>query len=382
MTMTGKQRMRAAMLGEEVDRVPIWLREGFDLHRPIPDVEHFSQGWKAEPDYVALMDFAREHCDMLVGWSPGGHFNRTLGIPPHAIRHETEHVDANTRRTHTTIDTPTGRLTSIHESHRGVATSWQVKYPVESLADLEKLRSVPFEVVPVSYAAYDRGRQALGDRGVMCLGVSSPWVVMSTCMPFELALMWSTAERALVHELLAEITRRFRACLAAVFARPLDTVANMGGSEQCTPPIMSPGAYAEFVTPYDGQIVAFLKERNIPVNCHCHGRVAGALREMVKMGFDSTDPVEPAGLGGDGDVSMAEAREIVGGELTLCGNLQYDELERSSPQQIRARVREIIDTGKRRLVLAASAGAISRMTPRMIANYHAWISEAIEYGRA
>jgi uroporphyrinogen-III decarboxylase len=371
--MTGKERMLAAMLGEAVDRPPIWLREGFDFLQPIPGADHFSQGWKADPEYVELLEFAREHCDMRVGWSAGGHFNRTLAIPPHVMKRETETVDADTRRARTIIETPKGRLTSVHESRRGQSMSWHIKYPVENLEDLAKLRSVPFEVAPVSYEQYERQRKAVGDRGVVCLGLSSPWVVMAACMPFELALSWSITERNLVHELLEEITERFLAGLEIIFTRPLETVANIGGSEQCTPPMMSPEAYAEFVTPYESRLVAFLRKHGVAANCHCHGRVRHALPEMIKSGFESTDPVEPPDLGGDGDVTMAEAREIVGDRLTLCGNFQFDEMERSTPDQIRARVREILDTGRQRLIVAASAGPIARMTSRMIANYRAWI---------
>jgi uroporphyrinogen-III decarboxylase len=199
-------------------------------------------------------------------------------------------------------------------------------------------------------------------------------------MSYENALAWSALERNLFHETLEEITRRILACLDALLTRPLDTIANIGGSEQCTPPMMSPDAYAEFVTPYDGRVVARLNAAGIPVNCHCHGHVAAALSEMVAMGFASTDPVEPPFNGGD--VTIARAREIVGDRLTLCGNLQFQELERSTPDRIRARVREILDTGRRRLVVGASAGPISRLTPRMIANYRAWIEEAIAYQQA
>jgi len=276
--------------------------------------------------------------------------------------------------------TPGGDLFSVTEAHRGSNTAWHTKYPVQSLEDLDKLRSVPFEVAPVSYASYENQRPLLGDRGVLCLGLSSPWVVFSTCMPFELALEWSVTERSLVHEVLEEITERALACLRVVLDRPLDTIANTGGSEQCTPPMMSPESYAEFVTPYDGRLVALLNEHDIPVNCHCHGHVSHVLPQLVEMGYASTDPVEPE-LGG-GDLPIARARELVGGRLTLIGNLQFDELEHASSDHIRRRVREIIDSGRRRLVLSASAGPISRMSENMLLNYRAWVDEAVAYGAA
>ena len=377
--MTGRERLLAALRGDPVDRPPLWLREGFDFADPLPDAADFTLGWRREPDYVELFEFAREHCDTFGNWSPGAHFNRLLHVPPSRMSGTTEQPDADTLRTTTVIDTPKGPLTRVSEQRRGVRTAWVVKEPVETLEDLDKLRGVPFEVEPVNYESYETNRRALGDRGLMCFWVASPWVAFAAGMSFQTALLWSVTERNMVHEILEENTRRALACLEAVFSRDLDTVVVIGGSEQCTPPMMSPDAYAEFVTPYDGRLVAFLKERGCLVQCHCHGKVRRALPEMIKMGHDATDPVEPPPAG---DVTMAESREIVGDRMTLLGDFEFDELETATPEHIRRRVREILDTGRRRLILAASAGPISKMTPTLIANYRAWIEEALSYGRA
>jgi uroporphyrinogen-III decarboxylase len=98
---------------------------------------------------------------------------------------------------------------------------------------------------------------------------------------------------------------------------------------------------------------------------------------MIEEGADATDPVEPPPAG---DCTYAEAREIAGDELTLMGNLEFDELEFSPPEHIRERVREILSHGNRRLILAASAGPISSVSPRLATNYRTWIDTALEYG--
>jgi uroporphyrinogen-III decarboxylase len=250
---------------------------------------------------------------------------------------------------------------------------------VENRDDLEKLRSVPFEVGEVSYHTFDEEARRLGDGGVMCLSLSSPWVVFSSCMPFELALEWSVAESTLVHECLQEITRRILACLEVVFQRPLaDIVANIGGSEQCTPPMMGPDAYQRFVTPYETPIASFLAAHSVPLNCHCHGMIRDAIPEMILAGMAATDPVEPPPMG---NVTIAEARALAGDRLTLCGNLEWQELVESPPGVIRRRVREIMETGSRRLVMAASAGPVTAMGPATIRNYREWIDAVLEFGQ-
>ena len=142
---------------------------------------------------------------------------------------------------------------------------------------------------------------------------------------------------------------------------------------------MAPDAYDKWVTPYETQIAAFLKSKGVPLNCHCHSHVARALSSMVKAGMSSTDPVEPPP---QGDVTIEAARKTVGNRLTLVGNIEWQELVEASPDKIRQRVREIIDSGKQRLIISSSAGTQSLMPPELIANYRAWIEEALEYGVA
>jgi uroporphyrinogen-III decarboxylase len=212
----------------------------------------------------------------------------------------------------------------------------------------------------------------------MRLGFSSPIVIISGCLPFERFLELTVTENAFYHELLTEITRRTLRLIDAVFAHSdIDTTVNFGGSEQCTPPMMSPHAFDEFVVPYDGQLVRRLKEHGVLVHYHVHGKIRHALKCLVDMSVDSTDPVEPPPAG---DVTYAEAREIVGDDLTLVGNLEWDELAYGEPEQTRQRVREILALGNRRLILGSSAGPISRITPRIAANYRAWVEAALRYG--
>ncbi len=403
--MTGKQRLEAATRGDPVDRVPIWLREGFPIGERYPDPDHFTLGWLDDPLYRDLYADVAPHADPIVGWGLGGWMNRHLLISPRRVHRELTQVNDDLIRVDGTIDTVDGPLTFIDEIRRGAATTWLVKPPAENLDDLRKLAETPWDFEPddlLPYIGtppaegqapeprpmglsglgtgtdYQTAYAYLGDRGIMRLGFSSPIVIISGCLPFEQFLELTVTENAFYHELLTEITRRTLCLIDAVFAHnDIDTTVNFGGSEQCTPPMMSPRAFDEFVVPYDGPLVRRLKEYGALVHFHVHGRVRHALRCLVDMGVDSTDPVEPPPAG---DVTYAEAREIVGDDLTLVGNLEWDELAYGEPEQIRQRVREILAMGNRRLILGSSAGPISQITPRIAANYRAWVETALRYG--
>ena len=68
-----------------------------------------------------------------------------------------------------------------------------------------------------------------------------------------------------------------------------------------------------FVTSYDGRIIRRLKDYGVPVLMHCHGKVRAALPEMIRMGVDAKEPVEPPPAG---DVTIEEAKDIAGNYKT------------------------------------------------------------------
>ncbi len=379
--MTSRERLFAAMRGEPVDRVPIWMREGFPPQRPLPEEDDFSRGWMADPLYQELYEYVEPHRDRTFGWGGGG-FNRTLMIPSDYIdNEEIERTDEHVRN-RTIVRTPDRNLTYLNERQRGKATGWNLEYPVKSVDDLRALAGVPFEVdqeaVVNAYESYLDAEERAGEDGAPWAFISSPIVCISGAMKFELFLQLSITERELFHELLETITQRNLAILRAIFNHgPIDSVWTLGGSEQCTPPMMSPTAYDEFVVPYDGQIIDFLHDHGCPVNIHCHGKVSHALECMIEEEADGTDPVEPPP---DGDTTYGEARKIAGDDLTLLGNLEFDDLEHKKPAQIREHVRDQLSCGTNRLILTTSAGPISQVSRRLVDNYKAWIDAALEFG--
>ena len=278
--------------------------------------------------------------------------------------------DGEIRRHRTQIDTPHGALHTSHEVHQGEAFGWVVKPLVENLEQLRMLMEIPWSLTSEGIRqARENYREADGSAARMALRcfLSSPVVCLSGCMDFATFLGVSAADPEWMHENCAEITRRQLAVLEAIWEDGLlDTTICIGGSEQCTPPMMRPTAFDDYVVPYEGQIVGWLKSRGVAVQCHCHGKVRHALRAMVEMGCDATDPVEPPPAG---DGSITEARQIVGDQLCLVGNLEWDELCFSDPAHIRERVRQIMSVGPRRLVVSASAAPVSAVDPALVRNY-------------
>lgn len=380
-SMTSFERLSAAFTGQKVDRVPIWFREGFPEYKPLPEKDDFLCGWMSDPLYCELYNYIEPHADFFLRWGCSS-LNRMLMAPYKSITTKVKQESDNLVRITNEIRTGSKTIYQVYERKRGTNTSWCTKHAVESLEDLYALANMEFETdeeaLKVSLAGYNRAVETGPKRGIPSLFISSPIATISGTMPFQLFLELSLLEKELFHRLLEETTRRILLVLEKLFELGNITgVVTLGGSEQCTPPMMNPEAYDEFVTPCDVQIIDFLHSKGILVNIHCHGKVRHALGSMVRIKADGTDPVEPSPAG---DVTYAEAREIVGDNLTLLGNIESHDFEHSTTSDIRNKVKEILRHGNRRLILANSAGPISAVSRKLVDNYKAWLDAALEFG--
>lgn len=372
--MTGRERIKAALTGAPVDRPPLNLGPQFRLYeRELPN-DDFLWGWMKEKRFLELREYARPLCDSYCGIEPPL-FNRYMMISANRITTELKQVSADKRIIIGTICLPGGNL--YYEDHQtsGFATDWHVVVPGDSMSALEQMISAPFEVdekaVRESVRLFEELDEKLGDNGYPQIFLPSPAVAISHCMHLENFLELCYTEPKTVHDYCKEITRRISICIDALFSqRKFDCSVVFGGSEQFTPPMMNPKSFDEFVVPYEGVLVKQLKKYNIPLECHCHGRVSYALKKIMEMGYDATDPVEPPP---QGDITLEEARKIAGDRLTIMGNIELVEIENGEPEQIKEHVRRIIATGQNRLIIADAGGLRQRVTERMDLNYRAWI---------
>ena len=382
--MTGKERVIAAIKGEKTDRVPIWLGWEWYYHQPLPEADDFSRGWKQKPEYKRVFEYASQYADTL---HPCGTnlFNRFGVLPPYRIINDDGiHTDPDTISMQGYLDLPDRKLYFENEARRGQATTWNIKHPVHSLEDLDAILETAFEI---DQSALEFGVKNLrsqyekvGDRGLLRVSISSPMITISNCMSMQSFLEACGAEEGYMHQALNEVTRRILLIIDPLFTQlaDMDILINVGGSEQCVPPLMSPDMYDRLVIPYEKQIVDKLKrDYNFLCNCHCHGRVRHALQSMMEIGFDCTDPVEPPPMG---DVTFEEARRIVGDKMTLIGNIEFEELEFLKPCQITERIKEILSGGSHRVIIGTSGGPITEVSKNLEANYFALIDAALKYG--
>jgi uroporphyrinogen-III decarboxylase len=115
---------------------------------------------------------------------------------------------------------------------------------------------------------------------------------------------------------------------------------------------------------------------------HCHGRLADILDGIAEIAPSALEPLEilPAVTA---DVTMAYLKKTLGHKMCLMGGIQARELETFTPQQIKHRVREVLEVaapGGGFVLLPTSTPIEYPLNPRLVDAYRAYFQAAREYG--
>jgi len=375
--LSSRERILRTARGEPVDRVPVMAPIAWS---PLWRITGEEPEWTSDPNYAAVRELAEQHCDELVGFRTDGMFDRRFLLTPQEFIDPRPVEAAGPRRRQVTlVHSPKGVLRTVEEWEVGVRTAWYREPLVKSKEDVGRLLSVPYRFHKPDLCAAFAERDRLGERGVMQVGVSTPMVCVSRLMRFEQFLEWCLTERDLVETLIRIAQERIYERLAWLLDRGAGPVVWFGGSEQATPPMMSPALYDALVVRYDGPLFDLVHAHGCYVHVHCHGRVAGILERLVEMGADMLDPVEPPP---QGDIQMDEAKRRVAGRITLMGNIEFRDLEFCTPDEIERKVKAaLLGGGLSHTILYCTATPIMSVTGRYRDNAIRYIEAGLRYGR-
>jgi len=357
--MTPRERFLAVMRGEITDRVPLEL-PGFH-YASREDLAHVENPRKRE---IVERVFDQLHFSVDVK----NDHNRFLCTPPQRMREEHTTLPNGHRLTHGTIDTPKGELTFDWHVDPDVGTGWMVKYPCETREDIEKIQSVPWErppdIVPPDMENLPEG---FADRGLVTTHLSSPFVCVAAMMKYDTFLEMCATDLEWIRELTEVVLQRELDLLDAVFAEPGIEYVWMGGSEWVTPPMGSPNLYDTLVQGPERAIIERIKSLgNAIAHIHCHGNIRHALPRTIERGGDYTEPVEPPP---DGDITLAEAKELARGRIALGGNVEARLLHNENEAAVERASRAAFEGGKRRFVFRPSEGHTPHLPDREYRNW-------------
>jgi len=216
----------------------------------------------------------------------------------------------------TTVDTPKGMLRSV--TRTTTKMSMVKEYLLKTFDDVDRFLSVPYEPPRISPRAYIEWNERVGDSGLVLAGTPNA-VMIAADNGFGPAVFNELCLRdfSRLRDFVKIGAERVGQYVEAMLKGGIEAVRIVGAEYAC-PTFLHPRFFRELVHAYDKKLIGEIKGWPAIAYMHCHGRIRGIAEMIRDMGPDALDPIErPPG----GDVDLAYAKQILGDDICLVGNL-------------------------------------------------------------
>ncbi|MBN2048160.1 MAG: hypothetical protein JW750_09980 [Anaerolineaceae bacterium] len=375
--MTRKQRLMAAIRGEAVDRPPVCFYElnGVD---EIPDPRDPFNVFTG-PRWADLIGLVREQSDRIVMRGP-----KILDSsnPLDELTSTEGWIDESSGSyfERKTITFQRHQWTQLTRRDRDINTVWTLEHFIKNRRDLDKWITLPRPVIghQVDVGAVVDLETELGETGIVMLDSGDPLCSAAGLFEMGTYTILAYTEQALFHQLLEWFAESHVEHVERAARALPGRLWRIYGPEYASAPYLPPRLFHDYVTVYDRPLIESIQAHGGYARLHSHGNLRGILPEMIALGVDGLDPLEPPP---QGDMTLSEIRRVVGDDLTLFGNIEISEIETLSEERFRQRVDEALRDGPgangSHFILMPSACPLGReISEQTLRNYQLMIEMA------
>jgi len=320
------------MRRQPVDFVP---HTTYNIHPYLP-TSH-----SADPSYTEILEEIRVSSGVTVKVSA---IDEGPGLSGRAqgLVETREKWDSSGTTLHSVIHTPGGDLWSEKRIPNG-QPAMVVKHYVSTDEDLANYMSLPYNPPAINASRIRQVYEAIGDGGVVFVPFSDPMFASASVMDFEDFCIRCAEDPESLQRLIEWNLERSleNVRLLCEACSGMDVILHTSGPEVCTPPMVSPAMFARLVTPYLTKIVDIIHQHGFLAAIHCHGRVREVFPEVLKIGADLLEPIEPPD---QGNIALHELMEKAVGRISLMGHVQDQEIYRMSGGEMRRWVEYLLET--------------------------------------
>ncbi|MCC6445371.1 MAG: hypothetical protein IT210_18165 [Armatimonadetes bacterium] len=373
MTLTPKARMLNAYRGIVSDRLPVAPEFWYYYPAKVLGVDMI-QFEREIPLWQALQATFRKYG--TEGWGvtfPGARSSLKIeGRSSFTKVSETRYVS----RSESVIAGKTYASAQMYDQDE---PSWVMEYPVKSEAeagpylDASLGGDLDYDFTP-ALNAY----RAVGEDYLLEMWLGAPFTdFIAGAMGFEESvLLFHTWEEAAIESLQRRfIERQLEMIRRACEATPFESFC-IGCSSACNS-LIGPRLWRRWDKPFIEAAAREIHRNNGLLHIHFHGKCRDTLADFAELNLDCVCPFErPPGGDINGPEGLREVRSILGGKVTVNGNVHTVEtLIRGTPEKVRQEVRQIKEAfaGEPRLIIG-TGDQVGRETPED--NIYAMIEEA------
>jgi hypothetical protein len=330
--MNRRERLMATLRGDAVDRPAVSFYEIGGLMMNPADVDPFNV--YSDPSWQPLLKLAEQSTDLIrlrsavrtqshEAWD---HSDDSKGF---SCRNRMTRVstfeESGCRMTRVEVRIGGRTLTTVTRREPDVDTLWTVEHPIKNDADLAAYLSLPddFFHERIDVQPLIDEEQRLGDRGIVMVDTEDPLCAAATLFNMQDYTVAAFTEPRRFHQLLEKVSRAIYRRTEQVAREFPGRLWRIYGPEYACEPYLPPTLFKEFVVRYVKPMVQMIQRYGGFARIHCHGRIRNNLSQIVAMGVDAIDPIEP---NPQGDVQLEQVRREYGDQLVLFGNLEVVDL--------------------------------------------------------
>lgn len=367
--MTRRERLLNTLRGLEVDRPAVCFYEinGYDENPLDPDPFNIF----SHPSWQPLIDLARDHTDRIV--MRGVAFREIAPDPIGHIATDITTVRDGSRYIRRTVKSGNQLLTMETRQDRDVNTIWTTEPLLKNVQDLDTFLDLPLFGAgeTIDPAAFLKAEDDLGDTGLVMIDTPDPLCLAALLFDMSNYTLIALTEQEKFHRLLERFAEVLIAKTQEVADRLPGRLWRIYGPEFASPPYLPPSLFREYVCRYVRPMIEIIHRSGGFARIHCHGNIRDLLDDIVDMGADAVDPVEPPP---QGDVELSYVREKYGRQLVLFGNIECADIENLPTDRFENKVRRALKEGTsgagRGFVLMPSASPYGRILGRQaLENY-------------
>jgi uroporphyrinogen decarboxylase len=296
-SITGKQRMEAALRGEKLDRHPVMLllgghfaeRAGFTLEE-----------FLTQPD--AALETVKITCEELD--------SDALFVPLNPLMPDAQEAFRKLM----------GKPPSIKKDNlKEKLPKWAVRSPRD-----DQLFSGHLDMCEKCAEAFPQYE--------VCTMIGGPWSFGLELRGIEEAMDDMYDDKPFLHDLMAYTTETvILRCLAAVELGVHPVI----GDPSAGMSLISPEIYREHVLPYHQKIVKAVQEKGSAITFHICGFIDPIFEDLLSLGID--------GMSIDAPSSLEKLFETGRGKTTIMGNVDPILFVQGTPEQLAAEAKKCLD---------------------------------------
>jgi uroporphyrinogen-III decarboxylase len=367
--MNRRERLLYTLRGQKVDRPAVCFYEinGYDEN---PDDKNPFNIF-SHPSWLPLIELAREKTDRII--MRGVAFKEIAPDPIGHIAVDETTIRNGSRYIKRTVKAGNHQLTMETRQDPDINTIWTIEPLLKNVNDLDIFLDLPVFGAgeTVDATAFLKAESDIGETGLVMIDTPDPLCLAALLFDMSNYTMIALTEQERFHRLLDRFAEVLITKTREVAKLLPGRLWRIYGPEFASPPYLPPLLFHEYVYRYVKPMIDIIHQSGGFARIHCHGNIRDILDDIVDMGADAIDPIEPPP---QGDVELKFVREKYGDKLVLFGNLECADIENLPTNEFRKKIVRAVNEGTensgRGFVLMPSASPYGRvLSNQALENY-------------